>query len=99
MRRSRSRTARRNRRVPGRSDVERFYTQHEKLIQVLVAAFIAGGVVSSMYVTRDAAQQTTAVLTAKIDALAQIQAERQAVTDYRLDQVETAVASIDSERH
>lgn len=97
MRHNRSRTARRNK-ARGRTDVERFYTQHEKLIQVLVAAFIAGGVVSSMYVTRDAAQQTTAVLTEKIEKLARVQAERQAVTDYRLARVESAVALVDAPR-
>lgn len=71
---------------PRKSEVPEVYTRHKDLIQILFAVFIAGGLASNLYVTRDSADKTTTELAAKIDKLSLDTAAEKAVVQYQLQE-------------
>lgn len=71
--------------------LEGFYIRHRDALQVVAAAFIAGGVASNLYVTKDGGDALKAQLAQVSEQLA---ADR-ALTAYRLDEHERRIAAIE----
>lgn len=71
--------------------LEGFYIRHRDAVQLVGAAFIAGGVLSNLYVTKDGGQQIQ-------DRLAQVSeqlAADRALTEYRMNEHDRRIVALE----
>lgn len=98
MRRARQRRKSRTRWAGRVNSAQRIYQRHRDLIQVLAAAFIGGGVVSNLYVTRESADAMTRDLSGQIAQVSEQLAEQRALTDFRLREHDSRLAALENGR-